>query len=232
MGIFDGGDVILWISPNGELIHDSDAESHRDLLLRAEEDILQETPSLKGAYTKYYKAVRKYDDFDEYFEELDEEARKVETELMKSGWIHFETEDGFNLSDFSLECNRNDRKTWDAIWDLAVIAKKEGKGESTVTCFLGSRRQTSLSFNNIVKDTLEEAVQTRGVLAGAYKNKRLDRLLTHSVGDDGEPLCGTVLADSICDYHPNPSEAPTCQKCLKRDSRFKNESFRQLVESV
>lgn len=68
--------------------------------------------------------------------------------------------------------------------------------------------------------------ETRAVLAGAYKGKRLSerQLLTHTVRlDDGRfaaVLCGTVDLDSMAECEEDDIEAePTCPRCAKKDPR-------------
>lgn len=64
--------------------------------------------------------------------------------------------------------------------------------------------------------------ETVGVLAGAYKGKRLEdrALLTHAIGVDGygrrasKSLCGRIAEDRLAD---DASETlPTCPLCAER----------------
>lgn len=70
--------------------------------------------------------------------------------------------------------------------------------------------------------------ETRAVLAGAYKGKRLSlrTLHTHTVRlDDGrfaEVLYKTVELDSMADSEADdPNVPPTCPRCAKKDPRWK-----------
>lgn len=75
-------------------------------------------------------------------------------------------------------------------------------------------------------------IQTRWMLAGAYKGGRQDlkHLLTHSVEVDANEceaeltLCGRIkgerLADVMADEAGN-DKPPTCKTCLRRDPRFR-----------
>ena len=71
-------------------------------------------------------------------------------------------------------------------------------------------------------------IETRAVLAGAYRGK-MRRTLTHSVEIDGNlvevrVLCGNVALDSLCDrLCSDPHAPPSCVKCRKRISRRRNE---------
>ncbi len=64
-----------------------------------------------------------------------------------------------------------------------------------------------------------ETIQTRSVLAGAYRASDKRSGLTHAVFADGmEPgtsLCGRVKSESLADGHASdPSAEPTCKRCL------------------
>jgi len=65
-------------------------------------------------------------------------------------------------------------------------------------------------------------IQTRAVLAAAYKSKKLDSCLTHSVlvddsGNELSILCGKVKLDNLADmYSTDIDAAPTCIHCQKK----------------
>jgi hypothetical protein len=65
-------------------------------------------------------------------------------------------------------------------------------------------------------------IQTRAVMAAAYKNKKLDSCLTHSVvldeeGNDLKVLCGKVKIDNLADmYSEDHTAAPTCKICAAK----------------
>lgn len=67
-------------------------------------------------------------------------------------------------------------------------------------------------------------IETREVLAGAYKGRAEERAtLTHSLGEGAErTLCGRILEERLADrFAGNVSEAPSCTRCRKRDPRFR-----------
>lgn len=68
------------------------------------------------------------------------------------------------------------------------------------------------------------AMQTRAVLGGAYKGKRLDlkALLTHTLDTDTHrALCHGVKPDHLADEYSGDTDAPpTCPRCLVKDPRF------------
>jgi hypothetical protein len=68
--------------------------------------------------------------------------------------------------------------------------------------------------------------ETRGVLAGAYKGKGIDRTtLSHSVGMDAtgrdvKVLCRGVKLDNVPDpFGYEEGELPTCPTCAERLAR-------------
>lgn len=64
------------------------------------------------------------------------------------------------------------------------------------------------------------AITVHGVLAGAYKGKKLEAraLLTHASADGGTTaLCGTIKADSLCDEVLD--ETPSCTRCARKAVR-------------
>lgn len=64
-------------------------------------------------------------------------------------------------------------------------------------------------------------VETQGVLAGAYADKSLKALLTHSVDmKTGQVLCKRVKDDHMAGPDEDSDKPPRCQECLKRDPRF------------
>jgi hypothetical protein len=69
-------------------------------------------------------------------------------------------------------------------------------------------------------------IQTRQLLAGAYKASDPRSMLTHSYVEKlDKVLCGKVMADHIADEYSGSradlAKPPTCKTCLKRDPRFK-----------
>lgn len=67
-------------------------------------------------------------------------------------------------------------------------------------------------------------IDIRGVLAGAYKNQRLDKCLNHAVEVDADGrevrvLCGRVKLDHIVDKYEE-SGPLTCATCAKRLARL------------
>jgi hypothetical protein len=65
-------------------------------------------------------------------------------------------------------------------------------------------------------------IQTRSVLAGAYKNKNLDSCLTHAIeldsdGNEISALCGKVKMENLADIYSNDiTAAPTCKTCAAK----------------
>lgn len=65
-------------------------------------------------------------------------------------------------------------------------------------------------------------IQTRAVLAGAYKRSERPRYLTHAVecdasGSELRVLCGRVQFDSVADAHAqDTTQPPTCEHCRAR----------------
>jgi hypothetical protein len=70
----------------------------------------------------------------------------------------------------------------------------------------------------------EVRIETRGVLAGAYRGKDIGEraLLTHAVAVDAQGsevrvLCGRVKLDHVVDcYADDINKPPTCPNCLER----------------
>jgi hypothetical protein len=69
-------------------------------------------------------------------------------------------------------------------------------------------------------------IETRSVLAGAYRGQ-LRSMLTHTamLDEEGAEIgvkCKHVEPVNLADRHASdPDARPTCQRCLRRDPRFK-----------
>ena len=82
-------------------------------------------------------------------------------------------------------------------------------------------------------------IETRSVLAGAYRGKsaKLAATLTHAVYVDPNddtlppvPLCRGVDPDNIADpYASQVAATPTCPKCAKLDPRGKSSALHAML---
>jgi hypothetical protein len=82
-------------------------------------------------------------------------------------------------------------------------------------------------------------VETRGVLAGAYRGGRasLKVTLTHALRNgDQMALCGKIPAENLVDtYGMSAAEVvavPTCKTCSRRDTRTTEDRIRQAVAAA
>lgn len=103
-------------------------------------------------------------------------------------------------------------------------AKKKSRIGSTS---IGQQANVSPMAKPNSKTTHTPRFQTFGVLAGAYVDKSLKKLLTHvcEVDDEGpiRVLCAGVNFDNICPdgYTDEQLAAPaTCKTCARRDTRL------------
>jgi len=73
-------------------------------------------------------------------------------------------------------------------------------------------------------------IQTRAVLAGAYRNADPRSFLTHAAvcnehGYAIRTLCERVLVENLADeYADDPTAPPTCKKCLHRLTKIIREN--------
>lgn len=76
-----------------------------------------------------------------------------------------------------------------------------------------------------MEPTAMTTIETRAVLAGAYKSRAAQdgAKLSHSYDvQGGRVLCGRVDEDSIADEYATDTQAePTCQHCRRLDPRFR-----------